>query len=495
MKNKFLAVALSAAMALSVFPLYACDTHKDKELAYVSLDINPSIELIVDKDNKVVSVRGENEDGQVLLYGETGIEGEKIDAAVDKITDLAVKYGYLDEDNKVVDTLVSSADASFADEILSKITASVTATAANSGLTVKTDGAGAYSLLRKMEQFKKQHPDNPAVQNMSISKFKLALSVSETGEISLEAAAELDDGKLIEMLKEASLKIEKFATAAYTQAKQIALVTYDQITEIAGYAAYSAYYLEKMLSHPTTVYYGAVYQMYATAAKALDAICNIIELGTKAKNMPLNGEQIAAVEAALGLTSSEEIENKDGEVTLESIEAYADKLFKNSPASDALEQVKAALDGVLTETETFLSEKAKQIAEEYKPQIDQVVSSAQQAVSAIEKLLPEGVKTELGQAIADYKEIAAAIKAALTDGQLDIDELRQFAKNFSDKAQTYFDKMKNDLSDEEWAEIQAKKDELTEVMSAQKQALEKGLAEAEKQAKEYLENLKAERVK
>ena len=52
-------------------------TEKAEKQAYVSLDINPAIELIVDKDNNVVSVRGENEDGQVLLYEETGIKGEK----------------------------------------------------------------------------------------------------------------------------------------------------------------------------------------------------------------------------------------------------------------------------------------------------------------------------------------------------------------------------------------------------------------------------------
>ena len=343
MKKKICAVALSAVMVGAACSLSACDlfsqSNKPEKQAYVSLDINPAVELIVDKNNNVVSVRGENEDGQVLLYEETGIKGEKIDVAIQKITDLAVKYGYLDENNKVVDTLVTSGDEAFAEQILGKVNTSVTATAANLGLTVTTDGEGAYSLLRKMDEVKKQFPNNSAVQNVSVQKFKLALSVSETGEISLDAAIALDDGELIEMLKEASTAIEEYATKAYTEAKTQALAVYEQATEIAGYGVYTAYYVEKVLSHPLTAYYGGVYQIYASAAKGFDVICDVAELATSIKYYPLDETQINNVVTALGMESADELKNSDGEITVESIEAYADKLFKNTPASDTLEPV------------------------------------------------------------------------------------------------------------------------------------------------------------
>ena len=163
MRNKILAVALSAIMMSSMCALTACGSkNKAEDQAYVSLDINPAIELVVDKDNNVVSVRGENEDGQVLLYNEAGIKGEKIDVAIEKITNLAIEYGYLDEKNKVVDTLVTSNSDSFAKKITEKVNTTVTATAEKTGLTVKTDGEGAYSLLRRMEEFKKAHPNDKA---------------------------------------------------------------------------------------------------------------------------------------------------------------------------------------------------------------------------------------------------------------------------------------------------------------------------------------------
>lgn len=496
MKKKIGAVVLSTLMACSLFSVAACNENADEteKLAYVSLDINPAIELIVDKDNNVVSVRGENEDGQVLLYEETGIQGEQIDDAIAKITDLAVRYGYLDENNKVVDTIVSSEYDSFASDILSKVNTSITATAANLGLSVTTDGDGAYSLLRKMEEFKAKYPNDKTVQNLTVQKFKLALSVSETGDISLEAAIDLNAGELLEILKDISAKIETYATQAYTEAKTKALVAYEQATEIAEYAVYTSFYLEKMLSHSMTAYYGGVYQMYASAAKGFDAICDVAELAMKVEDYPLTEEQIETVVNALGLDSAEALKDSKGEVTVKSIEAYADKQFKNTPASDDLEQMKAALTEALSQAESVIEVKVNEMMEAYKPQIEQAITVAQQANTAIESVLPENVKTMLTDATNDFKEITSAVRTALNDGQLELDELRDFARQLDGKAQEYLNKMKSDLSEEEWAELEDRKNAVVVKMSAQKQAFEKALDEAEKAAKDYLAELKTQRT-
>ncbi|MGN0813382.1 MAG: hypothetical protein ACI4MQ_07740 [Candidatus Coproplasma sp.] len=501
MKKKFIAIALSCLMAGSMCGLTACNlgdetTDKTEKQAYVSLDINPAIELIVDKDSNVVSVRGENEDGQVLLYEETGIKGEKIDAAIQKITDLAIQYGYLDENNKVVDTIVSSSDNDFATEILSKVNTSITATAENLGLSVSTDGEGAYSLLRKMDEVKKQFPNNKAIQNMSVSKFKLALSVSETGEISLDAAVALDDAKLIEMLKEASPKIEEFATATYLEAKTKALSVYEQATELAGYGVYTQYYLEKMLSHPLTVYYGGVYQMYASAAKGFDVICDVAELAANVSNYPLNEMQINAVVAALGMESADALKNSKGEITVNSIEAYADKLFKNTSASETLELTKAALTEALAQAEAVIEEQINEMTAEYKPQIESALVSARQIMATVDNLMssmPESIKTVLNSATADLNDILAEVDTILAGDKIELDELRDKANRLEVKANEYLDKIKADLSEEEWEELEMRKTAAIEKLSAQKQALDEALDEAAKAAKDYLANLKEAR--
>lgn len=500
MKKKILAIVLAAVMVCSVCAFTACDmfnTPNDSQ-AYVSLDINPAIELIVDSDNNVVCVRGENEDGQVLLYQEEGIVGVSVDVAIQKITDLAIEYGYLSEDNKVVDTLVTSDSDKFATEILNKVNATVTATASNLGLTVTTDGEGAWSLLRQMEEVKAQFPNNQAIQNMSVQKFKLALSVSETGDISIEAAVEMDDAELIAELQKATAKIEEFATEAYTKAKETALAAYDQVTEVASYGAYTLFYTKNILKHLTTCYYGGVYQMYATAAKGIGAVCKLAELATSVKNYPLNNEQIAAVVEALGLESSDPIKNSNGEVTVESIEAYADVLFKNSPAGQELEQMKADLTTALGNAESVIKQKVNEISEEYKPQIEAAVEAANEVMKTV-KAAMEAVKTIasafplFNQIVTDFTDTMGDIETIIKGDAIMLDALKEKVVRLETKANEYLEKIKGDLSEEEWTTVENDRLAIIEKMSDAKTNLENALSQAEQSAKDYLANLKAER--
>ncbi len=505
MKKKILAIVLSLMATCSAFAFTACNKgggesgqaeQKADKQAYVNLDINPEIELIVDKDNNVVSVRGDNEDGLVLLYQESGIEGEKIDAAIRKITDLAVRYGYLDESNKVVDTIVSSGDSDFAAEITSKVNATITATAENLGLSVTTDGDGAYSLLRKMDEVKKQFPNNKAVQNMTVSKFKLAMSVSETGEISIDAAIALDDAQLIDMLKEASPKIEEYATAAYLEAKAKALAIYDEATSLAEYAVYTQYYAENMLTHPLTAYYGGTYQAYASSAKGFNVICDLAELAANIDNYPLDEKQVEAVVTALGMESADALKDANGNITVNSVEAYADKLFKNTPASETLEQTKAALTEALSAAETVIKDKVNEIAEEYKPQIEAEIERAKAIMKSLDDMMnamPETVKKMMDETMSDIKEAINEITDIAEGGEIKLDVLRAEAARLEKKANEYLDKIKADLSEEEWKEVEARKAAVVAKMSEQKKALDKAMDDAAKAAKDYLAGLKEAR--
>lgn len=494
MKKKFLAVVLSAVMAGSMCAFAACNGgDKAEKQAYVSLDINPAIELIVDKNNNVVSVRGENEDGQVLLYQETEIKGEKIDKAIKKITDLAIKYGYLDESNKVVDTIVSSGDNAFAEEISKKVKTTITATAEGLGLSVTTDSKGAYSLLRQMEEVKKQFPNNKAIQNMTVAKFKLALSVSETGDISIDAAIALDDAKLIEMQKQASQKIEEFATTAYLEAKAKALAVYEQAILLASYGVYSQFYMERIITHPLTAYYGGVYQMYASAAKGFEMICDVAEFAANIKKYPLNEAQINAIVTALGMESAEPLKNSKGEITIESIEAYADKLFKNTPESEQLEEMKAALTAALKQIETTVKEEVGKILAQYKPQIEQALKNAREIIDSVSKImssLPESIQSVIKTSIAELKNILDEIDRIISGEKIDLEVLRKQANRLQEKATEYLDKIKADLTEEEWAELEARRTAAIERMTEQKKAFEKALNKAENEAKDYLAQLK-----
>ena len=205
MKQKIAIILCLALVLVLGLTLVACNKDTEKEAtskSFVSLDINPEINLTLDKNNKVISVSGANEDGQVLLYGEKGIIGVDVETAVGNIVNLAIKYGYLDENNTVVGTSVSSSIGN-ADKILAKVNAKIEATKDEDGkLTIKADASGSFALLREYENFKAIHAD----VDISLADFKLALAASETGEVTLEVAVKLDTSKLIKIVNDAQKK-------------------------------------------------------------------------------------------------------------------------------------------------------------------------------------------------------------------------------------------------------------------------------------------------
>ncbi|MGN1296023.1 MAG: hypothetical protein ACI4U5_06400, partial [Bacilli bacterium] len=62
--------------------------------SYVTVEINPGVELIIDKNNKVVSANGLNDDGKTLII-DVNFEGMKLEAALDLIIEEAQNTGFL----------------------------------------------------------------------------------------------------------------------------------------------------------------------------------------------------------------------------------------------------------------------------------------------------------------------------------------------------------------------------------------------------------------
>lgn len=60
----------------------------------VTLSVNPSIRFVLDKDNKVASVTGENDEGKMIVAGEE-IVGKPIDKAIELVLKVENETGYL----------------------------------------------------------------------------------------------------------------------------------------------------------------------------------------------------------------------------------------------------------------------------------------------------------------------------------------------------------------------------------------------------------------
>lgn len=101
MKNRNLfalcGASLAAVVIVGVAGFALLNNNKAPQVkpkALVSVDVNPSIELVVDEDNKVISVTGKNDDGIMILYGEVVI-GKTLDEALELIISLENEAGFL----------------------------------------------------------------------------------------------------------------------------------------------------------------------------------------------------------------------------------------------------------------------------------------------------------------------------------------------------------------------------------------------------------------
>ena len=106
MKKK-IALALSAAFVLSLAGGgYA---YAKTPVAYVSVDINPSVELGINAFDTVVSVEAYNEDGSNILEG-TDLLNVKVDEAVSTVVTNAINDGYIKEDGTSAIEITTSTD-------------------------------------------------------------------------------------------------------------------------------------------------------------------------------------------------------------------------------------------------------------------------------------------------------------------------------------------------------------------------------------------------
>lgn len=87
------AILLLAAVPLAVKSLLK---HPEKAVASVMIDVNPSIEMTVDKDERVIEAIPRNEDGAMLLDG-MDLSGSKVSVAFDAVVGSLVRRGYLNE--------------------------------------------------------------------------------------------------------------------------------------------------------------------------------------------------------------------------------------------------------------------------------------------------------------------------------------------------------------------------------------------------------------
>jgi uncharacterized membrane protein YkoI len=102
--------ALAAAFMLAFGGLSAYNRMIYKQIdSWIMLDVNPSIELRLNKDDRVVGVDAKNEDAVIILDG-MELENTPVDVAVNALIGSMLKFGYIQEHSNSVLLSVESAN-------------------------------------------------------------------------------------------------------------------------------------------------------------------------------------------------------------------------------------------------------------------------------------------------------------------------------------------------------------------------------------------------
>lgn len=108
MKKSKLFISLFTVFTLVVV-MVACSGSISASETYVTVDINPSVELVINQREKVIYVNALNEDAEVLLL-DLDLIGLDVDEAMDLIIEKSIALGYIDVDSE--ETIVSVSTAS-----------------------------------------------------------------------------------------------------------------------------------------------------------------------------------------------------------------------------------------------------------------------------------------------------------------------------------------------------------------------------------------------
>ena len=499
MKKIAILLTLVLCVTLLTVSLAACNKDDGEDLtdatAFVTVDINPSVELTLNAEGKVLSAYGANEDGKVLLYGEAGIVGESVDKAVENITRLAGEMGFLADADAVVETSVSSDDGNTA-QLTARVNAGVEAAGRVLGISVKAEAASSFSLLRKLDALKAENPDDENVQALTPEEFKLMLSAAATGEVSLDVAVTLDTEALIDIVSDAHEVLADFATDAYTEAKAAAEAAFEKAKAAALDAVWMGYFT---VHRPLDAYTAFAYAGYNASAVAMDALSDVLFFIEKVGEYPLDEARIDAVAALLGFEESDVdvLKNSDGEITLDSIEAYLDKLYR---ASDLAEDIEALRDDIAAELNAAEAEVKAEIAafaKEHEAEIAEIKAALEEVaarIAPIADLVPPAVADTVNAIEEDVIFAAEAVAAILNDGTITSAEVAELSDTLAAKADELYAEMTAELTEDELEEVNALMAKAEETLSRAEAEMKEALAEAEEAARAYLEALKQQLI-
>ena len=229
-----LAVAAALAVVCCVFGLTSW-RGANAVASVVSLDVNPSIQLQVSKNEKVLSAEALNEDARVILDG-MDLKGTQLKVAVNAIVGSLLQNGYLDRLSSAILISVEDDDAQRAARLESDLTAEV-----GTALENASAGAAILSQILSMDTGLQAQAQSSSISVGKAAMIRDIQALNSQLDFDALSALSVEELKQLRETGAPDMPIGTAATAAaamqYAGVSSSA-VTYDVDPELDEYPAY-----------------------------------------------------------------------------------------------------------------------------------------------------------------------------------------------------------------------------------------------------------------
>lgn len=304
MKTRFISIFLVCIILLTAISFTSCSNAKPEEgsVTRMTVDINPSVEFMIDDQNKVVSVTALNDDGSILVVGEAFV-GKTPEEAVEMMVTLASDTGYLVHGNveasKNTVKISISGDSEYAKQLMKNVTEKADSVMKKLDISGVVEKAEALKLeeLRKLalstslytEEEINDMDEKQLYKVISVGRIETALILTEEMRAAYYSAKEY---KISFAEREETARIIKELGGFYTlthAAYKTALDVYSTaITELDNFRY-------EMLVSPESEYQKSL-------SKLREAKVELLKQKNYTASLDVNGEQYAAATVTLQLT-------------------------------------------------------------------------------------------------------------------------------------------------------------------------------------------------
>ena len=403
--KKIAACGLSLALAAGTCALLAgCGGEDSEAAARMQVDINPSVEFILDEDNKVLSVTALNDDGALIIAGEAFV-GKTAEDAVELMVSISTEAGYLVKGDLSAGqdgiTISITGDEEAAQKLYDDVKAGIDAFLEESGINAAVERGEALKLdaLRALVQKADPTLTDEEVESMTEEQLLNALKISriETAQLLTEelreayAAAKEYDFRFAE--RQATKDIISGLGSAYQtflDGYAKALDSYRQAIQAVEQARYD------YLVDAESDYQKKLAEVRAQKDKVLEQRKEVAELS--------EGAAKDAAEAALAAE----------EATLQTLEAALELAGDAANASfDLALSAMKTVENALTELEkTFPEEITTALTENAQKAQDAMNAAKDEAFAKFEEAHKEDIEKALADLQARKQALIDANKAA-----------------------------------------------------------------------------------